>query len=99
MAQVRFSTYVCQIPAFANRNVILHGLRSGCAILLAIAGTKLDAIMDHVGWKSSLSACHYIELNQVLGLGGVADTLSSLEVHLVKTYKQYSNLYGFTVAF
>ena len=62
--------YVRQIPAFANRNVTLHGLRSGCAISLAIAGAKLDAIMDHVGWKSSSIARHYIKLNQVLALGG-----------------------------
>ena len=52
-AQARLSTYVRQIPAFANRNVTLHGLRSGFAISLAIAGAKLDAIMDHLGWKSS----------------------------------------------
>ena len=55
-AQARLSTYVRQIPAFANRNVTLHGLRSGCAISLAISGAKLDAIMDQVGWKSSSSA-------------------------------------------
>ena len=69
-AQARLSTYVRQIPAFTNRNVTLHGPRSGCAISLAIAGAKLDAIMDQVGWKSSSSARHYIKLNQVLGLGG-----------------------------
>ena len=79
-AQAQLSTYVRQIPAIANRNITLHGLRSGFAILLAFAGEKLDAIMDHVGWKSSSSARHYIELNEVLGLGGVTDTLSSLEV-------------------
>ena len=99
VAQVQRLTYVCQIPAFANQNVTLHGLRSGCAISLAIAEAKLDAIMDHVGWKSSSLACHYIKLNQVLGLGRVADTLSSLEVDLVKAYKQYNNLHGFSVAF
>ena len=88
-AQARLSTYVHQIPAFTNRTVTLHGLRSGCAISLAIAGAKLDAIMDHVGWKSSSSAHH----------GGVADTLSSLEVDLVKAYKQYNNQHGFSVAF
>ena len=71
--------------------------------MLAIAGAKLDAtsIMDHVGWKSSSSARRYIKLNQVLGLGGAADNLSSLAVDLVKAYKQNNkiNLHGFTVAF
>ena len=50
---------------------------------------KLDAIMDHVGWKSSSTARHYIKLNQVLCLGGAADTLSSMEIDLAKAYKQY----------
>ena len=76
----------------------LHGLRSGCAISLAISGAKLDTIMDHVGWKSSSTARHYIKLNQVLGLGGAADTMSSLEVDLTKVYKQYNDLQGFTFA-
>ena len=98
-AQARLSTYVRRIPAFVNRNVTLHGLRSGCAISLAISGAKLDTIMDHVGWKSSSTARHYIKLNQVLGLGGAADTMSSLEVDLTKVYKQYNDLQGFTFAF
>ena len=98
-AQARISMYVRQIPAFANQNVTLHGLRSGCAISLSIARVKLDAIMDHVGWKSSSSARHYIKLSQVLGFGGAADILSSLEVDLAKVYKLYNNLHGFTIAF
>ena len=99
-ARARLSTYVRQISAFANRNVTSHGLRSGCAISLAIAGAKLDVIRDHVGWKCSSTDSHYyIKLNQVLGLGRRADTLSSLEVDLAKAYKQYNNLHGFTIAF
>ena len=54
--QARLSMYASQITAFASRSVALHGLQSGCAISLAIAGTKLDAIMDHVGWKSPSTA-------------------------------------------
>jgi len=38
--------------------------------LWAIAGTKLDAIMDHMGWKSPSTAHHYIKSNQVLHPGG-----------------------------
>ena len=55
--------------------------------------------MDDAGSKSSSSARHYIKLNQMLGLGGAADKLSSQEVDLVKAYKQYNKLHGFTVAF
>ena len=66
----RLLLYIDQISAFADRNVGFHGLRSGCAISPAIAGTKLDAIMDHIGWKSPSTAHHYIKSNQVLHPGG-----------------------------
>ena len=49
-AQARLTAYVRRIPPFAHRNAtFLHDLRSGCAISLAVAGAKLDVIMDHVG--------------------------------------------------
>jgi hypothetical protein len=31
----------------------MHGLRSGCAISLALVGAELLVIMQHVGWKTS----------------------------------------------
>ena len=34
----------------ANDGETLHGFRSGCAITLALSGTELSDIMDHVGW-------------------------------------------------
>ena len=98
-AQSRLSLYASQLPDLANRNVTLHGLRSGCAISLALAGTKLDQIMDHVGWKSSSTALYYIKLNQVLSSGGATDALSSLTLDLADAYKEYNDLRGFTKAF
>ena len=77
----------------------MHGLRSGCAISLALAGTKLYQIMDHVCWKSSSTALHHIKLNQVLISGGAADALSSLTLDLADAYKEYNDLRGFTKAF
>ena len=71
--------YASHIPAFAYRSITLHGLRSGCAISLAIAGTKVDAILEHVGWKSPSTVRRCIKLNQVLNPGGAADALSSLK--------------------
>ena len=65
--------------------------------LLRLAERKLDQIMDHVGWKSSSTALHYIKLNQVLSSGGAADSLSSLTLDLADAYKEY--LQGFTKAF
>ena len=51
---------------FGNRKVTLHGLRNGCAISLTMAGADIQTVMDHVGWKTSSMARHYIKLNQVL---------------------------------
>ena len=45
-AQSRLSLYASQLSDLAKRKVTLHGLRSGCAISLALSGTKLDQIMD-----------------------------------------------------
>jgi len=89
--QVPFLSAVTQTrlsitPAYANRSVALHGLRSGCAISLAIAGTKLDAIMDHVGWTSPST-------------GGTAEALSFIKIDLADVYKEHNNLHGFTKAF
>ena len=55
--------------------------------------------MDHVGWKSSSPALHYIKLNQVLSCGGAADALSSLTLDLADAFKEYKDLRGFTKAF
>ena len=63
-----------------------------------LAGTKLDQIMDHVGWRSSSTAMHYIKVNQVLSSGGAAEALSSLTLDLADAYKEYDDLRGFTKA-
>ena len=98
-AQSRLSLSASQFPDLDNRNVTLHGLRSGCATSLALAGRKPDQIMDHVGWRSSSTALHYIKLNQVLSSGGATDALSSLTLDLADAYKEYNDLRGFIKAF
>jgi len=98
--QARLSSYVGRLPdTFAGRNVTLHGLRSGCAISLALAGTQLDDIMSHVGWKTSRMANHYLKLNQVLLPGGPGERLATMSLNLPELYKRQNNLTGFTNAF
>jgi hypothetical protein len=49
-AQARLSLYVQELPQmFRHRRITLHGLRSGCAISLALAGVEMNSIMNHVG--------------------------------------------------
>ena len=65
-AQSRLSTYVQELPmVFGNRRITLQGLRSGCAISLAMSGVDLQTDMDHVGWKTSKTARHYLRMEQV----------------------------------
>ena len=61
-AQGRLCFYVDRLPhVFGNRKVTLHELRNGCAISLAMAGADKQAVMDHVGWKTTSMARHYIK--------------------------------------
>ena len=99
-AKARLISYAKKIPdAFKGRHPTLHGLRSGCAISLALYEIKLREIMDHVGWKANATAYHYTKLRQVLARGGAGDTLSRLPSDLTENYRHRNNLFGFTQAF
>ena len=99
-AQARLFSYTKKIPdAFKGRHPTLHGLRSGCAISLALSGIELREIMDHVGWKANATAHHYIKLRQVLACGGASDILSRLPSDLTDNYRHRNDLFGFTQAF
>ena len=49
---------------------------------LPLVGVSLYEIMDHVGWKSSKTASHYIKLKQVLNPAGAAAKLADLPLGL-----------------
>ena len=55
----------------------------------------LHEIMDHVGWKKSRSALHYIKLKQVVNPAGVAPRLADMPLETGESY----NLKGFLPAF
>ena len=84
---------------FGNRRITLHGLRSGCAISLAMSGVDLQTVMDHVGWKTSNTARHYLRMEQVLKSGGAGDSLAELPLDLVELYRKQNELTGFTRTF
>lgn len=98
-AQARLSTYVRDMTeTFKDRHLTLHGLRSGCAISLALSGADMNAIMNHVGWKTDTTAQHYVKLQQVMSTDGVSDMLSRLPENLVDAYSAKNSLQGFTQA-
>lgn len=54
---------------------LLHGFHSVCAITLALTGTELSKIMDHVGWPCQYTAVYYLHLAKVLNLKGTSALL------------------------
>ena len=67
-------------------------LKSGAAISMALADVSLNGIMDHVGWKSSKTALHYIKLREVLNPAGPAAKLADLDADLSIHYKATNEL-------
>ena len=85
--------------AQARLYLTIHGFRSAAAVSLALEGVSLHEIMDHVGWKTSKTALHYIKLRQVVNPAGVAARLANLPQGTDESYKRLNNLQGFTQAF
>lgn len=99
-AQARLSIYAKDSPhIFQHRRVTIHGLRSGCAISLALAGAEMNSIMGHVGWKTVSTAEHYIKLQQVMAPNGASDILACLPQELCDVYHTQNTLRGFSQAF
>ena len=71
----------------------------GRRFLLLCQGVSLHEIMDHVGWKNSSTALHYIKLKQVVNPAGATVKLADLNVEIGKTYMSLNNLKDFSQAF
>ena len=72
-AQARLKPYTSVLGKhLSGDSFTIHGFRSGAVVSLALEGVSLHGIMDHVGWKSSETALHYIKLKQVVNPAGAA---------------------------
>ena len=99
-AQARLKLYTASCSGrLSNQNLTIHGFRSRGAVSLALKGINLHEIMDHIGWKTSRTAIHYVKLKQVLNEAGVVARLADLSLELGESYRQMNNLRGFTHAF
>ena len=85
--------------SLSSSSLTLQGFRSGAAISMALADVPLDQIMDHVGWKSTKKALHYIKLKEVVNPAGPAAKLADIPIDLGKVCKVMNNLTGFSQAF
>lgn len=80
----------------------LHSFRAGVAITLALSGSQLTDIMEHIGWRHALTESHYLKVAQVHRPGGPSELLSrnmSSAHALVASYSDLNCLTNFTVAF
>lgn len=99
-AQARLNTYTKTLSGrLSGDRFTMHGFRSGAAVSLALAGVGLRDIMDHIGWKSSKTALHYIKLRQVMNPSGAASILADLDPQIGQTYKEWNSLKGFAPFF
>ena len=99
-AQARLDTYTKTLRGQLSGNrFTMHGFRSGAAVSLALAGVGVRDIMDHIGWKSSRTALHYIKLKQVMDPAGAASILADLDPQIGQTYKDWNTLKGFVPFF
>lgn len=99
-AEARLRLYLKE--AGLDEGETLHSFRSGSAITLALSGSQLADIMDHVGWQSNSMALYYLKLAQVLRPGGPSDILASQDedsLCLSTNYVDLNSLKNFVSAF
>ena len=105
--QLASSTLQSQLRSYLQEADIyngetLHSFRAGLAITLALSGSQLADIMEHVGWRQAPTASHYLKVAQVLRPGGPSDLLSRHDPSaqaLAVSYTDLNSLRHFTVAF
>lgn len=98
--QSRLRSYLQE--AKISNGETLHSFRAGLAITLALSGSQLADIMEHVGWRHAPTASHYLKVAQVLRPGGPSELLSrhdSSAQALAESYTDLNSLLHFTVAF
>lgn len=99
-AAARLKLYLRQ--ANIDSGETLHSFRSGCALTLTFAGSRLADVMSHVGWSSPATARYYLQLANILKAGAPADLLSqnvSPDNPAADIYRDFNHLKNFILAF
>ena len=66
---------------------------------MALTGSALDDIVEHVGWKSHRMARHYLQLHKSLQPDLVAARISQATPVTSSRYSELNQLQGFEPAF
>lgn len=95
-AEARLKTYLTE-TGFSNRT--LYSFRCGGAITMALTGSTLDDIVDHVGWKSQRMAKYYMQLHKSLQPDSAAAKMSQATPETTQRYDELNQLVGFEPAY
>ena len=99
----RLKTYLEELGISEGETA--HSFRSGCAISLALTGSRLADIMDHVGWEKEHTAGYYMQLAKVLRHDSTSSQLAeALDENMTvedwaSRYRDLNQLKDFALAF
>ena len=80
-------------------NKILHSFCRGGAITMALTGSALDDIVEHMGWKSHRMTGHYLQPHKSLLPESVETQMAQATPDTSSRYKAVNKLRGFESAF
>ena len=95
-AEARLKTY---LTAAGLTNKTLYSFRCGGAITMALTGSTLDDIVDHVDWRSHNMAKYYLQLHKSLQPASVAAKTALVTPETTAQYEELNQLNGFEPAF
>lgn len=96
-AESRLKVYLSEMRA--DEGETLYGFGVGCAITLALTGTDLTDIMDHVGWSRRHTALYYMQLARVLNPHGASAKLVDVSEGPTQDWQDINKLKRFLCAF
>ena len=88
-AEARLKTY---LTAAGLTNKTLYSFRCGGAITMALTGSTLDDIVDHVGWRSHNMAKYYLQLHKSLQPASVAAKMALVTPETTAQYEERNQI-------
>ena len=95
-AEARLKSY---LEAAGLSHKTLYSFCCGGAITMALTGSALDNIVEHMGWKSHRMARHYLQLHKSLQPDSVAARISQATPETSSRNSKLNQLQGFEPAF
>ena len=95
-AEARLKTYLADLPIGKKT---LYSFRCGSAITMALTGSSLEDIIEHVGWKSLRMAVYYMQLMKTMGPDSVSTKMNSAIKEITEDYSAMNELVLFEPAF